>query len=348
MERKIYLTGIKPTGELHLGNYCGSIKPVLEILENEKNVDVLFFIADYHAMTSQPDPTKLQGDTEKMMVSLVSIFYSRMIEEMYKQNGNRLFLYRQSKIPEIFEYNWILSCFTAKGLLNRNHSYKQQRDCNVEASRDPDKGIFAGLYNYPVLMASDILIMDADYVPVGKDQVQHIEIAKDIGEKINHFYHTDHFRNPSYIMKEESTLPGLDGQKMSKSYDNTVGLFDPHQIRKYIYKIKTNFKEEGEPKYPEESKIFDVYRAFSKYHKEYYDFQKLMENGKGWKKLKDLTYQKVIDTLCFHIEAYEHFKDRDFQEVIYQFEMGEYEVSKLSERRLDELKTICGMKGGDR
>lgn len=348
MERKIYLTGIKPTGKLHLGNYCGSIKPILEILKNEKNVDVLFFVADYHAMTSQPNPAKLARNTEEMMKSLVSIFYSHTVAEIYNNNENRIFLYRQSKIPEIFEYNWILSCFTAKGLLNRNHSYKQERERNIASGKDEDKGIFAGLYNYPVLMASDILIMNADYVPVGKDQIQHIEIANDIADKINHFYNTEHFSKIDPIVERETMLPGTDGQKMSKSYNNTVSLFDINEIKKYIYKIKTNFKGEGEPKYPEESNISEIYRAFSTYHKEYYDFQKDMERGKGWKELKDLTFQKVMNELDEYILAYSHFKERDFQEVIRCFKNGEYLVSQFAKRKLYELKKICGMKGGDR
>ena len=342
MERKIYLTGIKPTGELHLGNYCGSIKPILEILKNEENIDVLFFIADHHAMTSQPNPAKLERDTKEMMKSLVSIFHNT------NNNNNRVYLYRQSKIPEIFEFSWILSCFTAKGLLNRNHSYKQERERNIASGKDEDRGIFAGLYNYPVLMSADILSTGANYVPVGKDQIQHIEIANDIADKINHFYNTEHFSKIYPIVERETMLPGTDGQKMSKSYNNTVSLFDINEIKKYIYKIKTNFKEEGKPKYPEESNISEVYRAFSTYHKEYYDFQKDMENGKGWKELKDLTFQKVMNELDEYILAYSHFKEIDFNKVLLEFLNGEELVSSFIKRNLDSLKLVCGLKGGDK
>jgi len=191
--KQVFLTGIKPTGNrgIHLGNYVGSIRTIINFINNNKNCDILIFIADSHALTTHPNPQELQNNIKDLMLTYCAIF-DTMHSQMIKNDIN-IYFYRQSKISSIFEMNWILSCYTAKGLLNRNHTYKHLTEQNRSKMNDPDKGIFAGIFNYPVLMASDILIMDVDYIPIGKDQLQHIEIANDISDKINHVFNKSIF-----------------------------------------------------------------------------------------------------------------------------------------------------------
>lgn len=344
----IGLTGVKPTGKLHLGNYIGAIKPIVDILKEKDNIDIYFFIADQHALTSQPQPSELNENIREMMVALHAIF-----SIAGENDKNRIFLYRQSHVPAIFEYYWMLSCFTAKGFLNRNHSYKQLTEENIENDKDVDKGIFAGLFNYPVLMASDILIFNTDWVPVGKDQLQHIGIANDIGAKLNYIYKTEHFKYCNVITnfsKNPTTtdvlLPGKDGRKMSKSYNNEVRVFgDEEDLKNYIYKIKTNFKMEGEPKYPSESLISDIYRKFTENDSFSYEhFVKLMESGAGWKELKDIVYERIIDEFKEYRNQYKFLNEKFFF-VKKRFEQDEMYINAVANKRLNEFKIICGMEG---
>jgi len=337
MNKTIYLTGIKPTGQIHLGNYFSVIKPILDLLQEKENIDVYFFIADYHALTSHINQENLKSNITELMVSLSTIFYQNQFND-----SNNLYLYRQSKIPQIFEYYWILSCFTAKGFLNRGHAYKSLVDNNLSNSKDPDKGVFAGVYNYPTLQAADIFILNTDYVPIGKDQLQHIEIANEIGNKINYVYGTDHFKHIEDIIIESEILPGTDGNKMSKSYGNTVNLMcENGELKKYIYKIKTNFKEEGEAKFPNESILSTIARIIG--GQDWYNYYIIaMQNGKGWKELKDILYNKLRkEVLDYHV-LYNYYKNNT-NEVEVLFHENEKEVRKKTDKRLKKLKNIVGV-----
>lgn len=337
----VYLTGIKPSGKMHIGNYVGSIRTIIDFIKNNKNIDVFLFIADHQALTGHIPPEELSNNIKDLMISYLSIFDS--LDKILVKNNNTVTFYRQSKIPEIFELYWILSCYTAKGLLNRNHTYKQETDINISKGKDPDKGIFAGTFNYPVLMAADILLFDTSYVPVGKDQLQHIEITNDIANKINHVYKSDILSPAIPITNEEQyVLPGKDGRKMSKSYGNTVSLFSGEkEIRKYVYGIKTNSKEEGEPKYPDESNIADLHKAFS--NKNQHDkFIQLMQSGYSWKDLKTITYNRICNELGKYWANYDKYK-QNFEIVKNRFELQESFMRKRAVNNLNKIKNKIGM-----
>ncbi len=213
MEKKIALTGIKPTGIPHIGNYLGSIRPGLELAEKFR---AFYFIADYHALNSIKDPKILR----EMSIEVAATWLACGL------NPEEVMLYKQSAVPETFELFTILSCFTPKGLMNRAHAYKAKVADNLKNKKVPDDNVNMGMFSYPVLMAADILLFDADYVPVGKDQLQHIEMAIDIAQSLNYTYGEELIKIPqAYVREETQTIIGLDGRKMSKSYNNTIPLF---------------------------------------------------------------------------------------------------------------------------
>jgi tryptophanyl-tRNA synthetase len=256
MRKKTVLTGIKPTGIPHIGNYVGAIKPALAFLENDE-FERMFFIADYHAITAIND-RKLFND---LCYEIAATWLACGLDP------EKVLFYRQSDIPETFELSWLLSCLTAKGLMNRAHAYKASVDKNRENNAgDLDAGINMGLYNYPILMAADILIFHTDIVPVGSDQVQHVEIARDLAQRFNHIYgKTYKLTLPRHMIQEESMcIPGLDGRKMSKSYGNVIPLFDTQKkLRKAVFRIKTDSTPPDAPKDPAKSDLFDIYCAFA-------------------------------------------------------------------------------------
>lgn len=250
---KTVLTGIKPTGQIHLGNYIGAIKPALE-LAKVPELRPAYFVADYHGLTKIHDGEEFR----KLSYGVAAAWLALGLDP------NKAIFYRQSDVPEIFELNWILACFSPKGLMNRAHAYKSVVDSNNEAGRDTDFGVDMGLFTYPILMSADILLFKTDIVPVGKDQVQHVEIARDIAENFNKNY-GETFVLPEYKIQEETAvLPGLDGRKMSKSYNNTIPLFEePKKLQKLINKIKTDSTAPDEPKDPSSSVVFDLYKEFA-------------------------------------------------------------------------------------
>ena len=247
------LTGIKPTGTPHLGNYVGAIRPTVRA-SRQPEVDSFLFLADYHAMISTQDPVRLQRSTLEIAATWIACGL----------DPTAVTFYRQSDVPEIPELTWFLTCVCGKGLLNRAHAYKAMLDKNAAAGTEPDDGVSAGLFMYPVLMAADILMFNAHQVPVGRDQVQHIEMARDMASSFNHLY-GEHFTLPDAVIEESvATLPGLDGRKMSKSYDNVIPLFAPReQLRKLIMGIVTDSKAPGEPKTTEGSALYQIYQAFA-------------------------------------------------------------------------------------
>jgi tryptophanyl-tRNA synthetase len=252
MSNKITLTGIKPSGTPHIGNYLGMIRPALELA---KEYQALYFIADYHALTTVKDPEALKYLTYDVAATWLALGL----------DPDQVIFYRQSDIPEVMELTWILACFTAKGLLNRAHAYKAAVDENVENNLSPDEGINSGLFFYPALMAADILLFDTNFVPVGLDQKQHIEISRDIAQAINSNY-GDILTIPEAVIRDDvMTIPGLDGRKMSKSYDNVIPMFaSSNQLRKSVMRILTDSRRPEEPKDPETDNVFAIYKHFAR------------------------------------------------------------------------------------
>ena len=250
--KKIALTGIKPTGIPHIGNYLGAIKPALKLSET---CEARYFIADYHALNACKDPVELKN----MTVEIASAWLACGLDP------NKTLFYRQSDVPETFELSTILMAFTPKGLMNRAHAYKAIVQSNLENGKDPDDGVNMGLFTYPVLMAADILLFDTDFVPVGTDQFQHIEMAQDIAQSFNYVYKTQALKIPQPIAQEETkTVVGLDGRKMSKSYNNTIPMFcTEKELKKLIMSIVTNSQTVEEPKDPDTSNIFALYKNFA-------------------------------------------------------------------------------------
>ena len=249
------LTGIKPTGTPHVGNYLGAIRPALRHAA-DPTLEACYFIADYHALTTVHDPAVLDRQIQDVAATWLACGL----------DPTRTLLYRQSHVPEIFELAWILGCFTSKGWMNKAHAYKARVDeAEAAGETDVDAGISIGLYTYPVLMAADILAFDTHLVPVGKDQVQHVEIARDIAQRINHIYKADLFVLPQAAVEQDvAVVPGLDGRKMSKSYDNVIPIFAPaKQLKKAIGRMVTDSSPPEAPKDPATSTIFQLYRLFA-------------------------------------------------------------------------------------
>ncbi|RLA05540.1 MAG: tryptophan--tRNA ligase [Gammaproteobacteria bacterium] len=279
--KTVVLTGITTTGTPHLGNYVGAIRPSITASE-DTSVQSYYFLADYHALVKCHDPQRVHQSSIENAATWLALGLD---------TDNAIF-YRQSDIPEILELNWMLSCMTAKGLMNRSHAYKASVAENTEkGEQDPDKGINMGLFTYPTLMAADILMFNANKVPVGKDQTQHLEMTRVIAQRFNHHF-GEHFTIPEIVLGEEgAVLPGLDGRKMSKSYNNTIPLFLPEkQFRKLIMKIKTNSLEPGEPKDPEGCSLFAIYNSLAS-REEVAQISKRYEQGIAWGEMKQFLFE---------------------------------------------------------
>ncbi len=276
------LTGITTSGTPHLGNYVGAVRPSVRA-SLQSGTDSFYFLADYHALIKTGDPARVQSSTLEIAATWLAAGL----------NPERVTFYRQSDIPEIPELTWMLTCVTGKGLLNRAHAYKAATDRNDAAGVDTDADVTAGLFMYPVLMAADILMFNAHKVPVGRDQVQHIEMARDIGQRFNHTY-GEHFVLPEALIEESvATLPGLDGRKMSKSYDNTIPLFVPReQLRKLIGGILTDSRAPGEAKEVDGSALFQIYQAFAS-EEETKALRQAYADGIGWGDAKQMLFERL-------------------------------------------------------
>jgi tryptophanyl-tRNA synthetase len=276
------LTGITTTGTPHLGNYVGAIRPTVQASRNPATQG-FYFLADYHALIKCDEPARIQRSTLEIAASWIAAGL----------DPERVMFYRQSDIPEIPELTWFLTCVTGKGVLNRAHAYKASVDKNNAAGNDPDADVSAGLFMYPVLMGADILMFKAHKVPVGRDQIQHIEMARDMASSFNHLY-GEHFVLPEAVIEESvALLPGLDGRKMSKSYDNTIALFAPAaQMRKQIAGIVTDSKAPGEPKVTEGSALFQIYQAFAS-AQETTTLAKAYADGIGWGDAKQILFERI-------------------------------------------------------
>jgi tryptophanyl-tRNA synthetase len=276
------LTGITTSGTPHLGNYVGAIRPTVRA-SRLAEVESFYFLADYHALIKVGDPARVQRSTLEIAATWLACGL----------DPDKVTFYRQSDVPEIPELTWLLTCVTGKGMLNRAHAYKASVDKNSAAGEDPDAGVTAGLFMYPVLMAADILMFNAHTVPVGRDQVQHIEMARDIAASFNHLY-GDHFTLPEAAIEDNvALLPGLDGRKMSKSYDNTIPLFVPReQLRKLIMGILTDSKAPGEPKTVTGSAVFQLFQAFAS-AEESAEFAQAFAQGIAWGDAKQRLFERL-------------------------------------------------------
>ena len=278
-----FLTGITPSGTPHLGNYAGMMRPAIAA-SRAKGVENFYFLADYHALIKSQDPVRLQRSTIEIAASWLAAGL----------DPEHVTFYRQSDIPEIPELTWFLTCVTGKGLLNRAHAYKAAVDKNHAAGTESDDGVTAGLFMYPVLMGADILMFNAHKVPVGRDQVQHLEMARDMASSFNHIYGGEYFTLPEAVVEESvATLPGLDGRKMSKSYNNTIPLFAPRdQLRKLINGITTDSRAPGEPKEVEGSALFQIYQAFAS-DEETAALRGQYAAGIAWGDAKQLLFERI-------------------------------------------------------
>ncbi|MGV8940632.1 MAG: tryptophan--tRNA ligase [Lysobacter sp.] len=304
MQQTRVLTGITTSGTPHLGNYVGAIRPAVAS-SRLADVEGFYFLADYHALIKVQDPARVQRST----LEIAATWLACGLEP------DKVWFYRQSDIPETTELTWLLTCVAGKGILNRAHAYKASVDKNREAGEDDDAGITAGLFMYPVLMAADILLFNADKVPVGRDQIQHIEMARDFGQRFNHLYGApagkEYFVLPEAVIEEQvATLPGLDGRKMSKSYDNTIPLFCPREeLKKLIYSIVTDSRAPGEPKDADTSNVFQLYQAFAS-EQETADMRDAFAAGIGWGEAKQALLERIDAEIAPLREKYESLMAR--------------------------------------
>jgi tryptophanyl-tRNA synthetase len=280
------LTGITTTGTPHLGNYVGAIRPAVAA-SRQPGVESFFFLADYHALIKCDEPARI----ERSRLEIAATWLAAGLDPQ------RVFFYRQSDIPEIPELTWLLTCVTPKGLMNRAHAYKASADANQAAGEDVDAGITMGLFSYPILMAADILMFNAHKVPVGRDQVQHLEMARDIAARFNHLFGAggEHFVLPEVVIDEEvATLPGLDGRKMSKSYDNTIPLFEggAKGLQAAIARIVTDSKLPGEAKDPDSAHLVTIHDAFATAD-ERAQFRADLRAGLGWGEAKQRVHARL-------------------------------------------------------
>ncbi len=288
MPKQTVLTGITTTGTPHLGNYVGAIRPAIAASLSPE-VDSFYFLADYHALIKCQEPERVNRSRLEIAATWLALGL----------DPERVTFYRQSDIPEIPELTWLLTCVTAKGLMNRAHAYKASVQENLDAGdADPDKGITMGLFSYPILMAADILMYNAHKVPVGRDQIQHIEMARDIGQRFNYLF-GEQFVLPEAVVDDQvATLQGLDGRKMSKSYNNTIPLFLPEKtLRKTIMRIVTNSQLPGEPKDPNSSTLFQIYQAFAT-AEESAAMRQQYADGIAWGEAKQVLFEKLNSVLA--------------------------------------------------
>ncbi|SDI03226.1 tryptophanyl-tRNA synthetase [Pseudomonas flavescens] len=329
------LTGITTTGTPHLGNYAGAIRPAI-VASRRPDADSFFFLADYHALIKCDDPQRIQRSRLEIAATWLALGL----------DTERATFYRQSDIPEIPELCWLLTCVAGKGLLNRAHAYKASVDKNVEAGEDPDAGVSMGLFSYPVLMAADILMFNAQKVPVGRDQIQHVEMARDIGQRFNHLFGQgrDLFKLPEVVIEEDvATLPGLDGRKMSKSYDNTIPLFgSSKQLKDAVARIVTDSKLPGEAKDPDNSHLFTLYQAFAAPTQQA-DFRAALLGGLAWGEAKQALYELLEAELGEARERYQALIARpaDLEDILLA---GAAKARKIATPFLGELREAVGLR----
>ena len=325
------LTGIKTTGTPHIGNYVGMFKPAIAA-STRPDVRSYFFLADYHAVGGDPD--RLARST----LEVAAVWLALGLDP------NRVFFYRQSDVPEITELTWILMSVTAKGLMNRAHAYKAAVAENEAAGRpDPDHAVMMSLYSYPILMAADILMFKATKVPVGKDQKQHVEMARDVAQRFNHNFGETFVLPDAVIGENVALLPGLDGRKMSKSYDNIIPLFaSEKELRKLIMKIKTNSLEPGYPKDTEDSALYSIYRAFAT-EEETAVVRDRYAAGISWGEMKQVLFERINTELAPARAEYERLlgSPAEVEELLLQ---GAEKARAVSRPFIAEIRERVGVR----
>ena len=326
------LTGITTTGTPHLGNYVGAIRPAVAA-SRDPSVDASLFLADYHALIKNQNPDEVAQSSREIAATWLALGL----------DPEHTYFYRQSDIPEITELSWVLTCSAAKGLMNRAHAYKAAVQSNEESGEDPDFGITMGLFSYPILMAADILIFNAHQVPVGRDQIQHVEMARDIAQRFNHHY-GETFTLPEAVVDDHvAVLQGLDGRKMSKSYGNTIPLFGtPKQLQKAINKIKTNLLEPGEPKDPDDSTVFQVWCAFAD-EAEREQMRQAFADGIAWGEAKKQLFDRVNDELAPAREIYDRLMANP-EEVESILKRGAERLRPQSTALLEKVRHAVGLR----
>ncbi len=328
------LTGITTSGIPHLGNLVGAILPAIESSKH-KNTSSFLFLADYHSLIKNTDSEL----THRSSFEIAACWLACGLDP------KEVIFYRQSDVPHIFELAWILGCLTSKGLLNRAHAYKAAiADNEQNPNTDIDKGITMGLFNYPILMAADILMFNADIVPVGQDQKQHIEMARDIALKFNHHYEDLLTPPEAKISDITGILPGLDGRKMSKSYNNTIPIFaDEKHLKKTVMKIQTNSLEPGEPKDSATCNVFSIYKAIAS-DIEIKDFQKRYDDGISWGDAKTTLYEKLKEFLSPYKKEYEKIiTDRSYVESV--LKEGSNKALEESSPLIEKIRRSVGIRG---
>ena len=332
MSKRTVLTGITTTGTPHLGNYVGAIKPAIHASHGD-GVRSCYFLADYHALIKCRDPEVVHRSTLEIAATWMALGL----------DTDKALFYRQSDVPEISELTWLLTCVTAKGLMNRAHAYKAAVQENIEKGEDADFAVAMGLFSYPILMAADILMFNANDVPVGRDQVQHLEMARDIAQRFNHFF-GEHFVLPEAVVDDNvAVLPGQDGRKMSKSYNNTIPLWLPEKkLRKAIMKIVTNSLEPGEPKQTEDSALFAIYSAFASAQQRV-EMKQAFADGIAWGAAKQQCFELINDELAGARTAYEELISHParIEEVLLQ---GAARAREFTVPFMQDLRSAVGIR----
>ncbi len=325
---KTVLTGIKPTGEVHLGNLLGAIKPAIEMSHTNDFNRSIYFIADAHALTSVRDPLKFKQYVYEIAATWVALGL----------DTKKSIFFKQSDVKEVFELTWMLNCMTPKGDMNRAHSYKDKVQKNIEAKKDQDFGVNMGLFDYPVLMSADILLYDTNAVPVGKDQIQHVEIARSIAQRCNEYFGEETLIEPQeVIQKEGSYIPGLDGQKMSKSYGNVIPLWGTEKkLRKTINKIVTDSTPEEEPKDPDNCTIMQLYRLFAT-AEQIRALEKRYREGIGWGYAKLELFEVVNEYLKHPREVFNSLME-DTSEIDKILKDGSERASDIAEATMKRVR----------
>ena len=329
---EITLTGITTTGAPHLGNYVGAIQPAIAA-SRRTDVQSFYFLADYHALVKCQDPALVHRSRLEVAATWLALGL----------DIDNVIFYAQTDIPEILELTWIITCVTAKGLMNRAHAYKAAVAENLaDPNNDPDKAITMGLFSYPILMAADILMFKAHKIPVGKDQIQHLEMARDIAARFNYLY-GEHFVLPEAVVDEKNAvLVGLDGRKMSKSYGNTIPLFEPEKsLRKLIMRIKTNSLPPEAPKDPETCTLFQIYHAFATTEESAAVRERYVQ-GIGWGEMKQILFECLNAELSEPRQRYyELLKQPGYIEQI--LKKGAARARERSAPFLQELRRAVGI-----
>ena len=326
--KKRILTGITTTGTPHIGNYLGAIKPALNHAENYD--ESYYFLADYHAIIKNSESKEVSDSVKNVALAWLASGL----------DTNKSYFYRQSDVPEILELSWILNCVTAKGLMNRSHAYKAATEAN---SNDEDKGITMGLFSYPVLMAADILMFNATHVPVGADQIQHLEMTRDIAARFNHIYKKTFELPEAIIQSKKDTVPGIDGQKMSKSYGNIIPLLSSEkQLKKSIAKIITNSLEPGDPKDPTTCTVFKLYKYFAS-DELLKEFENDYKEGIGWGDAKNKLFNIINNEMLPLREKYISLEnDKNLLNDLLQD--GSKKVRPIAQEMLASIRDSIGIK----